>query len=316
MRLWSLVMSKTTGITQVQICLLTYRRPDLLRQTLQSLLEQTALSDPGIVVHILVIDNHEAQSGRPAFDEVLASSPVPAHYICEPARGLSIARNRALDESGDMDYVAFIDDDEVADCDWLERLLEASRKYDAAVVTGPVWPRHQQSPDWVVRGGFFAAARKPTGTEVECFATNNVLLRCDVLAAFRFDSRFDSTGGEDTEYSMRIRRAGYRMVWVNEAIVSECIPPGRASARWLLSRARSDANRYTRSCLAVDNGMRTIGRRLVVACGGFLAGLGLLPFGLLGRQHSVRALQLISRSVGTVSALLGRGQIFYGPSHG
>jgi glycosyltransferase involved in cell wall biosynthesis len=309
-------MSKTVSVTQVQICLLTYRRPDLLRQTLQSLLAQTALSDPGIVVHILVIDNHDAHSGRPVFDEVLASSPIPARYICEPARGLSIARNRALEESAGMDYAAFIDDDEMADPDWLERLLEAARKYDAAVVTGPVWPRHQQSPDWVVRGGFFAAARKPTGTEVGCVATNNVLLRADIVAAFRFDGRFDSTGGEDTEYSMRIKHAGNRMVWVNEAIVSESIPPSRASARWLLSRARSDANRYTRGCLSVDSGLRTVGSRLAIACGGFLAGLSLLPLGLLGRQHSVRALQLMSRSVGTVSALLGREQIFYGPSHG
>jgi hypothetical protein len=143
-----------------------------------------------------------------------------------------------------------------------------------------------------------------------------LLLRDDVVAAFRFDSCFDSTGGEDTEYSMRIRHAGNRMIWVNEAIVSEAIPPSRANARWLLRRARSDANRYTRGCLAINRGMRTVARRLVVACGGFLAGVGLLPLGLFGRQHSVRALQLISRSVGTVSALLGRNQIFYGPSHG
>ena len=309
-------MSKTGSMPQVQICVLTYRRPDLLRQTLQSLLAQTILSDPGIVVHFLVIDNHDTQSGHPVFDEVLALSPVPARYICEPARGLSIARNRALDESAEMDYVAFLDDDEVANCDWLERLLQAAHKYDAAVATGPVWPRHQQSPKWVVQGGFFAAAQKSTGTEVECVATNNVLLRADIVSAFRFDSRFDATGGEDTEYSMRIKRAGNRMVWVNEAIVSECIPPSRASARWLLSRAHSDANRYTRGCLSLDNGIRTVGRRLVVACGGFLAGLGLLPLGLLGRQHAVRALQLISRSVGTISALLGREQIFYGTSHG
>ena len=193
-------MSKTASIPHVQICLLTYCRPNLLKQTLLSLLAQTVLSDPGIIVHILVIDNHDAQSGRPVFDEVFASSPVPARYLCEPARGLSIARNRALNESVGLDYVAFLDDDEVADCDWLGRLLEAAQKYDAGVATGPVWPRHLQSPAWVVRGGFFAAAQRPTGTEVEFVGTNNVLLRSDNVAAFRFDSRFDSTGGEDTEY--------------------------------------------------------------------------------------------------------------------
>jgi succinoglycan biosynthesis protein ExoM len=310
-------MTEELEVTHVQICLLTYRRAELLRAALKSLLCQSAIAIRGIAVHVLVVDNHDEQSGRSIFDEVLGGSDVvSARYLCEPARGLSIARNRALKESLAMDFVAFIDDDEIADAGWLERLLSGAKEFDAGVVAGPVWPRHVQSPSWVVRGGFFNAVQRPTGTDIDFVATNNVLLRREIVGTFRFDSRFDFTGGEDTEYFMRIKRAGAKMVWMNEAIVYECVPPGRANARWLLSRARSDANRYTRSCLSFDRGVRTTGRRFVVACGGFLAGLGTLPLGLLGRQHAVRGLQLMSRAIGTVSALLGREQAFYGPNHG
>jgi succinoglycan biosynthesis protein ExoM len=308
-------MSRAKRIQHVQVCLLTYRRPELLRLALKSLLCQTALSMPEMVVHILVIDNHDRQSGRPVFDEVFDVSKVLARYLCEPARGLSVARNRALDESAGMDFVAFVDDDEAADPEWLEQLLQGAADFGAEVVTGPVWPRHVQSPDWVMRGGFFNAAHRPTGTDVEFVATNNVLLGANIVAAFRFDPRFDATGGEDTEFFMRIRRAGKLFVWVNEAVVYECIPPARANVRWLLSRARSDANRYTRSFLSFDNGSRAVGHRFLVACGGFLAGLAMLPLGLLGWHHSVRGLQLMSRSVGTISALVGREQVFYGTTN-
>ncbi|HEY0758396.1 MAG TPA: glycosyltransferase family 2 protein [Acidisarcina sp.] len=304
-----------SSTVRVQVCLLTYKRAELLRSALKSLLEQTAAESSPILMHILVVDNDEAMSGRAVFDEALGHATrqgaIPCRYVSEPSRGLSAARNRALDESGGMDYVAFLDDDEVAERDWLKRLLDASERFDADVTTGPVWPLYVGTPAWIVRGGFFSARQRATGASVDFVATNNVLLRGKVAASFRFDGRFDATGGEDTEFFMRIKRAGYRMVWANEALVSECIPPSRANAAWLLSRARSDANRYTRSCLSLDSSVSTVIGRLVIASGGFLAGMALLPFGIFGRQYAVRALQYMWRAAGTISALRGGRQIYY-----
>jgi glycosyltransferase involved in cell wall biosynthesis len=310
-------------LIHVQVCLLTFRRAELFKVALESLLAQTVLTSPvlfqnggkcilaDVALHILVVDNDAAQTARPIFDRALASSDTHMRYICEPVRGFSSARNRALVESGHMDYVAFLDDDEAAEPNWLARLLDASATYRADIATGPVEPRHIQSPEWVVRGRFFNPVSRATGERVFCVATNNVLLRGSIATSFRFDRRFD-TGGEDTEFFMRIGRAGYKMIWVDDACVSECIPETRANMRWLLNRARGDASRYTRGCLSVNPGLKTASLRLLTACGGFLAGLILLPRSLFGRHYAVRALQLICRSIGTISALCGDQQSISG----
>lgn len=300
----------------VQVCVLTYKRPALLRATLESLIHQQTgrgnFSFHGnLRVQILVVDNDISMGGRHVVEQLAEASELPVRYVSEPARGLSIARNRALQESGLMDFVAFIDDDETAHSDWIVRLVDAAFRFSADVVTGPVHPQHQNSPAWIKRGGFFNPQPRLTGSEVPFVATNNVLLSAPVIRAFRFDSRFDATGGEDTEFFMRITRAGHNIVWVEEAVVTEHIPAERANLRWLLNRARSDANRYTRSCLSFDRGPRTILRRLATACGGFLLGVAYLPGVIWGHHHAVRGLQLIYRSIGTLTALRGQAQIYY-----
>jgi len=315
---------------KVQVCVLTLGRPELLKLALDSLLGQTVHSSTvlrkarkkikfsGIDMQILVVDNDIEGSGRPIFDDVLGSDGTHARYVCEPKKGFSSARNRALIESTqmEMDYIAFLDDDEIADSGWLAALLEASIHYDVEVVTGPVDPRHIRSPQWVVDGGFFLPIPHKTGEDLTCAATNNVLLSRLVFTNFRFDSRFDITGGEDTEFFMRVRKVGHRIIWCNEAHVSECVPVSRATWRWIVNRARIEASRYTRSCLSQDSSAKTILSRLLRACAGFLAGLILLPRSILGRHHGVRALQLMSRSVGTVTAIHGRKHVYYESIHG
>ncbi|WP_396272520.1 glycosyltransferase family 2 protein [Granulicella arctica] len=306
------------GDITVQICVLTYKRPDLLRSTLESLMQQaTCLSQSRrtLQLHLLVVDNDSAQSGHHVVDEFSLNSPHPLRYISEPARGLSTARNRALDESTWADFVAFIDDDETANPDWLVTLVAGALCFEADVVTGPVHPRYSDAPHWIKQGGFFSPVQRKTGSEVPFVATNNVLLSSSIVQIFRFDSRFDQTGGEDTEYFMRVAHNGHRIVWVQEAVVTEAIPQERTNLRWLLSRARSDANRYTRSCLSFDRGPRTIALRLFTASGGFLKGALLLPCVVFGRHCAARGLQLISRSIGTLAALRGQAHVYYRPAN-
>jgi glycosyltransferase involved in cell wall biosynthesis len=65
--------------------------------------------------------------------------PWPLRYVVEPRRGLSFVRNRAISEAraARADFVAFLDDDEVATAPWLTELLRVQGRYAADVVTGP-----------------------------------------------------------------------------------------------------------------------------------------------------------------------------------
>jgi succinoglycan biosynthesis protein ExoM len=297
----------------IQVCLLTYKRPALLRETLLSLRSQV-ISDPQLNMHILVVDNDAAGSGQETFRSVLEGSPIPARYVCEPGRGIGNARNRALRESAGMDYIAFIDDDEMATPEWLQNLYQTMRRSQADIVTGPVTPKFLEAPQWIVQGGFFRMNPQATGNTVEFVATNNVLFRAELATRYKFDSRFDATGGEDTHFFMRVKRDGHRLVWCQEAEVIETVPGHRTKVKWMLQRAQSDANRYTRCCLDLDRGFATRIKRFGKALLGFGAGVLLLPAGLLQKKHAVRGLQWIYRALGTCSALWGAQTIYYAPT--
>jgi succinoglycan biosynthesis protein ExoM len=302
-----------SGSVPIQVCLLTYKRPALLRETLLSLRSQV-ISDPQLKMHLLVVDNDAAGSGQETFRSALQGSPIPARYVCEPARGIGNARNRALRESVGMDYIAFIDDDETATPDWLQNLHQTMHRFEADIVTGPVTPKFVDAPEWIVQGGFFRMSPQATGSPVEFVATNNVLFRAKLTTRYKFDSRFDATGGEDTHFFMRMKRDGHRMVWCQEAEVIETVPGDRAKVKWMLHRAQSDANRYTRCCLDLDHGVAIRIQRFGKALLGFGAGVLLLPAGLLQKKHAVRGLQWIYRAMGTCSALWGAQTIYYAPT--
>jgi len=303
-------MNTTSAWVHIQVCLLTYKRPELLHQTLRSLRDQR-IADPCITMHLLVVDNDAAGSGRATFDAALAGSTIPARYVCEPRRGIGNARNRALSESDGMDYIAFLDDDEVATPEWLYHLYQTLYRQHADIATGPVTPYFVAAPAWIVRGGFFRMPKRATGSPIDFVATNNVLFRAQLAHSYKFDSRFDATGGEDTHFFMRLRKDGMRLVWSQEAEVIETVPADRTRVGWMLRRAQSEANRYTRCCLDLDHGLSTRIKRFGKALLGALAGLAMLPLGVIGRRYAMRGLLWLSRALGTCAALWGSQTIYY-----
>ena len=75
--------------------ILTFRRPDGLRESLPRLLEQVR-QVPG--AELLVIDNDDVPSAQGIVAEREAAGD-PVRYVHEPDPGIVSARNRALDEA-------------------------------------------------------------------------------------------------------------------------------------------------------------------------------------------------------------------------
>jgi glycosyltransferase involved in cell wall biosynthesis len=118
------------GITVV-IC--TRDRPEGLHVVLESLRRQT---DSGF--QVLVVDNG---SSSPETAAVTTELALPDwEYLVEPRPGLSRARNRGL-AAVRTDLTAWIDDDEVADPDWVRRLKEGfAHESRPAAVCGVMLP--------------------------------------------------------------------------------------------------------------------------------------------------------------------------------
>ncbi len=302
--------------TRVAVCALTMQRPDGLASLLDGL---SALEvDPSeIEVHVVIVDNDAAGRAGPLV-AARAGFPWPLVYEVEPERGIPIARNRAARAADGADFVAFIDDDEVPDPGWLSELVRVQRATRADVVTGPVIPIYDPSgPAWVVRGGFFDRPRFATGHEMEWATTSNVLISSSLLRGAPFDVSMRYTGGSDTHFFMRVHRAGARIVWADDAVVSESIPVSRMTAGWLVRREFRRGNTLTLCLLDLADSPWRRARRLARGC--YLLGrgaLGLVPGAFRARVGIVRALREAAFGAGLVAGLAGTRYEEYRSLHG
>jgi len=289
------------------VCIATFRRPQRLRELLIGLAAQRFANREDVAVVVAVADNDPLGGGCAVCNEEARGYPWPLRCRVEPRQGISQARNASLALVGtDADFVAFIDDDERPDPDWLENLLLVQREYDADVVTGPVLPiLDPQTPNWVVRGRFFERPRYETGKTLPIAKTGNALVRMSLLASMPepFDPRFGSTGAEDTELFRRLNRAGARIVWADSAVVREHVPTLRTSVRWLVRRAWRVGYAYAIVELCQEPRLRTRPLRLLKGFARMLEGLAWLPLGWR-RERLVRAMQGAAFGAGMVLGAL------------
>ena len=222
---------------RVAICILTFRRPAMLRRLLEDL-GRIRIPD-GVAVKVAVVDNDAESSARATVDAACHLVPFPLTYVTEARRGIAPARNAAVLAAEPFDFLAFIDDDETPSTEWLEQLVAVQRRTGADVVTGTVLPSFTTAPpDWLVAGGFFERPRHEDGAIITYARTGNVLIAHRLLERHDppFEARYGLSGGEDTHFFMRAVSEGARIAWADRAAVSETLPSERASWRWLLAR--------------------------------------------------------------------------------
>lgn len=233
---------KGAGKSQICVCACTYRRPEGLAALLEGLGEQRFSSLPPPKIHIVIADNEGSTQARQICERFRERSGIPLTYVHEPQRGISFARNACLDNvPAECEFFAFIDDDEVPELDWLERLAEAQQATGADVVQGPAVPAFcKEAPEWLVEGRFLGWPRRNwrgTRTQLEEHQelpeayTNNVLVRKSSVSRvkLRFDPSFGLTGGEDAAFFRALRASGARIVYAPRAVVTETVLPERAT---------------------------------------------------------------------------------------
>jgi glycosyltransferase involved in cell wall biosynthesis len=304
---------KATHSPTVTVAILTYLRPSDVSEVIPPILAQaaevTALGK--YEVDVVVIDNDPAGS---AGDIVRGFGAPTLRYYVEPRAGVSAARNRALDTARESDFLAFIDDDERPHPRWLQLLLETAENFHATAVAGRVVAEFEGLVDpWIAAGRFFVRHSLPTGTQVVAAGAGNLLLDMRRIRAvgLRFDEKFGSTGGEDTLFTRSLTALGEKMVWCDEAVITDKVPAGRMTRRWVLSRAWSHGNTATLVDLelAAKGTRRSVQRvrsmirgviRIVCGLARFLLGV------IIGSQwHQARGLRAAWRGGGMSSGAVG-----------
>ncbi len=208
----------------VSLVVCTHERPDDLRRCLDALLPHAAAGH-----EVIVVDN-APRSTRTA--EVAGGYPF--RYLQEPLIGLDNARNCGL-QAATCAIVAYIDDDAVADPQWLKALVQPFASPDVGCVTGLVLPLELETRAQELfevysiqrrafaRQVFTSPQTPPARAGIAGVGANMAVRRELALQLGGFDPRLDggtaTCSGGDTDMFARILDAGKQIVYTPEALV-------------------------------------------------------------------------------------------------
>ena len=137
----------------ILVGVITCKRPNMLAELLDTLAQQTILNTD-ISVEIVIVDNDIDQSAAAIFNQYSGKVPCEMHYLNEVKRGIPFARNKVLEHAINRhaEYIAFIDDDETANPDWLLVLHQIITSESVDAVKGPVISLlPENAPTWAIQ---------------------------------------------------------------------------------------------------------------------------------------------------------------------
>ncbi|MBD1203617.1 MAG: glycosyltransferase [Rhodobacteraceae bacterium] len=295
----------TSRLVAFGIC--TFRRP-ILTRTLQSLAQQDP--GPGFRCCIIVADNDDQPSAQPVVEQAAADLPFPVHYVHAPSRNISIARNALLEKATALgaEFLAMIDDDEIASPDWARCLLSKITGSGADAVLGPVLALYRpEAPAWLHKARIHDVVPVVLSDgRIHTGYTGNLILRLDSapVRGRRFDLAFGRTGGEDDVFLSGLVRDGGRIDYAPEAIAREDVPAPREKLSFLMRRSFRSGQTFGRI-----NAPKSLPGRTMVAVKAaakiiFLA-LSAAVMALSPSRRN-RALMRASLHAGVCSQLFGR----------
>ena len=231
----------------VVVC--TYNRADDLDRTLAALARQT----PSDIVawSVLVVDNASTDRTPEVIDAWQARGRLPnLRRVLEPQQGLSPARLRGVREST-ADWIAFVDDDNHLEPEWVAALGGAiAERPDAGGFGGRVLLEWVRQPPAYFRSFGWCFAEQDHGaepSELDALVGAGMVLRRQALhdcgwtrrplIADRVGNRLISGG--DVEMTQRVLAAGHRLWYVPACVLRHRIPAERTRRGYLVRMAHA-----------------------------------------------------------------------------
>jgi GT2 family glycosyltransferase len=187
---------------------------------------------------VIIVDNGCQDTIKALVNSVMPS----ARYVAESFPGLDFARNRAICETN-SEILAFLDDDAIADTDWIFSIRNAFRNNNVSALTGLILPLELKAKAQQLfekNGGFgrgfeqrIVPKRSGNGAPDVFYALVNTLnigsgcnmaFKASVLKKLNgFDVALDAgaflPGGGDLDMFYRTMRNGYRIIYEPKAMV-------------------------------------------------------------------------------------------------
>jgi glycosyltransferase involved in cell wall biosynthesis len=231
----------------VIIC--TFNRADYLADAIRSVQEQDY---PPETYEIIVVDNGSTDETKLITEKVSKAEKPSLKYVFEPVLGLSVARNTGAKASNN-EMLAYIDDDAIADPDWLKNL---SKAYNSAVkgvvcVGGASYLSCEgQRPDWLTeRYEGYLSSTIQLGSCLRILATGeypvgtNFVINREFLSEIGgFCTELGRVGktllsGDESELCRRVQLKGGLILYAPDAVVHHRVPSERLTRGYILQRA-------------------------------------------------------------------------------
>jgi glycosyltransferase involved in cell wall biosynthesis len=101
---------------------------------------------------VLIVDNNSSDGTREVVSRIAETPGTPIRYVLESEQGIPYARNRAIAEAMDSDFLVFMDDDELPRPGLLEAAVQALTEEGARCAGGKVKVNFPPGarPKWLV----------------------------------------------------------------------------------------------------------------------------------------------------------------------
>ena len=233
------------------IAVCTRNRPQMLSNCIRSIQNLTIPSN--CQLHLVIVENNENPDCESLINDLMNSTPdLNYTYVLEKTLGLSTVRNTSVETAikTNPDWIGFLDDDMYIGRDWLTKFHNVIQTESADVYTGKlnyVLPDNMQPENLPVWFKFpLTQFEYPDDFIFDATGTGNTVVKAGYfngqLRKFRFDEKFQFTGGEDYDLFNRIYKTGGVIQYVKDAVANEIIARDRISIKWVVSKEYSNGN--------------------------------------------------------------------------
>ena len=294
-------------MNNIAVCIPTYKRIDMLNQLIDSIYNcniETSLINN---IDVLIVDNDAEKTAENLIVNLkkIEKKPFRLHYYSFSVKGLANVRNELIERALKFkpDFLVFIDDDEFVTSEWLNELVKTVVNNNADAARGPVYANITNTVSKSI-AVLLERENYKNNSPVEKWTTGNLIIRRTSLekSGVRFDSRFNSTGSEDTFFGREMTRKGATLFWAANAVTHEVIPEKRTNLNWFIKRAYRGAATYV-FILKIEKDYFKIVNKIIVSIVYLLIGLASLILVVLPIKSKYWGILKMSDGVGALAGL-------------
>jgi glucosyl-dolichyl phosphate glucuronosyltransferase len=230
---------------QVSIIICSYNRARYITEALDSLYNQTAEK---ILFEVIIVDNNSTDNTKEVCAAYISAHPeLNTRYLEEKNQGSSFARNTGAIKA-QSHLLCFMDDDAIANPDFIEKILSLFANNSAAdAAGGRIIPKYiPDEPEWMSYYVSSLVGNFDYSKEAEEFKPDKYPLESNMIVkkpAFDEIKGFNTAlpgvkgtlriGGEGKDFFMRLKATGKRVYYDPAIIVQHVVEADKLTKEYM-----------------------------------------------------------------------------------